>query len=100
MVTAAVFLLVARRGRRVGGWLLQSVLFSLAGLSADTYVGFLAAMAGAGTILVWGVLNAAWRQAYVDELTELAWSRVTRSLTDDECQQYLHLDSCPAEMEG
>lgn len=29
------------------------------------------------------------------ELVSLARSRVTRSLTDEECQRYLHLDSCP-----
>ena len=29
------------------------------------------------------------------ELIELAQSRVTRSLTTVECQQYLHLDNCP-----
>ena len=33
----------------------------------------------------------------LDELVELAESRVTRSLTDDECRQYLHLDACPVE---
>jgi WD40 repeat protein/class 3 adenylate cyclase len=31
----------------------------------------------------------------IDELRELARDRVTRSLTDEECQQYLH-GSCPA----
>jgi WD40 repeat protein len=30
-----------------------------------------------------------------DELIALVQSRVTRSLTDEECQRYLHLDSCP-----
>ncbi len=30
-----------------------------------------------------------------NELISLAQSRVTRSLTDDECQRYLHLESCP-----
>ena len=32
----------------------------------------------------------------VDELIALAKSRVTRSLTIEECQEYLHVDSCPA----
>lgn len=32
----------------------------------------------------------------VDELVELARARVTRSLSRDECRQYLHLDRCPA----
>jgi WD40 repeat protein len=30
----------------------------------------------------------------IDELRQLATTRVTRSLTDDECRQYLHLDAC------
>jgi WD40 repeat protein len=31
----------------------------------------------------------------MQELVALARSRVTRSLTDEECRQYLHLDRCP-----
>ncbi len=31
-----------------------------------------------------------------EELVELARARVTRGLTAEECQRYLHLDSCPA----
>jgi WD40 repeat protein/serine/threonine protein kinase len=31
----------------------------------------------------------------LDELVELAKTRVTRSLTTAECQQYLHLETCP-----
>jgi WD40 repeat protein len=31
-----------------------------------------------------------------DELAALARSRVTRSLTAEECQKYLHVDQCPA----
>jgi hypothetical protein len=30
-------------------------------------------------------------------LIALAKSRVTRSLTTEECQQYLHVEACPAE---
>ncbi len=33
----------------------------------------------------------------IEDLFTLAKSRVTRSLTTEECQQYLHLDQCPAE---
>jgi WD40 repeat protein/class 3 adenylate cyclase len=33
----------------------------------------------------------------VDDLIALAQSRLTRSLTTEECQQYLHLDTCPEE---
>lgn len=32
----------------------------------------------------------------LDALVELAHSRITRTLTDAECQTYLHLDGCPA----
>ena len=31
----------------------------------------------------------------IDDLTEHATSRITRSLTTAECQQYLHVDTCP-----
>jgi WD40 repeat protein len=31
----------------------------------------------------------------IDELTALARSRLTRGLTDEECQQYLHVERCP-----
>lgn len=31
----------------------------------------------------------------LEELIALARSHVTRSLTDKECRQYLHLDACP-----
>ena len=33
----------------------------------------------------------------LDDLLTLAESRLTRSLTEEECQQYLHMDACPAE---
>lgn len=32
----------------------------------------------------------------LEDAIEIARSRVTRSLTDKECREYLHLDSCPA----
>jgi WD40 repeat protein len=32
----------------------------------------------------------------VDDLLKLAQSRVTRSLTTEECKKYLHVDQCPA----
>jgi WD40 repeat protein len=31
----------------------------------------------------------------IDELVEIGRSRVTRTLTDQECRTYLHLDTCP-----
>jgi WD40 repeat protein len=31
----------------------------------------------------------------IDELRELARERVTRTLTDEECRQYLHVAKCP-----
>ena len=32
----------------------------------------------------------------VDELLRIARSRLTRPLTEEECQTYLHVDVCPA----
>ncbi len=32
----------------------------------------------------------------IDELRELARDRVTRTLTDEECREYLHMEKCPA----
>jgi WD40 repeat protein len=32
----------------------------------------------------------------IDELRHLARERVTRTLTDEECRQYLHVEKCPA----
>jgi hypothetical protein len=31
----------------------------------------------------------------IDDLLEIARQNVTRSLTDEECRQYLHVDACP-----
>ena len=31
----------------------------------------------------------------LDDLVDLARSRVTRSLTEDECRTFLHMDACP-----
>jgi hypothetical protein len=33
----------------------------------------------------------------LDELVDIAESRLTRSLTEEECQEYLHTDACPVE---
>ena len=45
------------------------------------------AVAGRGVIRVWAL--------DIDDLLEIASRNVARSLTDDECRQYLHVDSCP-----
>jgi WD40 repeat protein/DNA-binding SARP family transcriptional activator len=47
----------------------------------------LASVSGDGTVRVWAL--------DLDDLIEIAKGQVTRTLTDDECQQYLHVDSCP-----
>jgi len=39
-----------------------------------------------GTARVWAL--------DLDDLMEIARDQVTRSLTDEECRQYLHLDRC------
>ena len=33
----------------------------------------------------------------IDELIQIARSRLTRSLTTEECQKYLHMEQCPSE---
>jgi hypothetical protein len=33
----------------------------------------------------------------LDDTIALAHSRLTRSLTDEECRRYLHLEGCPAD---
>lgn len=40
-----------------------------------------------GTMRVWAL--------DLDELVNVAEGELTRSLTDDECRQYLHVDRCP-----
>jgi WD40 repeat protein len=32
----------------------------------------------------------------LDDLVDIAEGRVTRSLSDDECRQYLHVEACPS----
>ena len=32
----------------------------------------------------------------IDDLLEIARQNVTRSLTDEECRQYLHVEACPS----
>jgi WD40 repeat protein len=50
-----------------------------------------------GTRLATGSLDGTVRvyTLLLDELVALAQERVTRSLTDEECQRFLHLDQCP-----
>ena len=48
---------------------------------------FLATGGGDGTVRTYTL--------WLDDLVEIALSRVTRSLKIEECQTYLHLDSCP-----
>jgi WD40 repeat protein len=50
---------------------------------------FLATASGDGTV--------ALHLLPIDELMRLARERVTRTLTDDECWQYLHVDQCSQE---
>jgi WD40 repeat protein len=47
----------------------------------------LASMGTDGVLRVWAL--------DLDELIEIARGRLTRSLDDDECRQWLHLDACP-----
>jgi WD40 repeat protein len=43
---------------------------------------------GAGMIRVWAL--------DLDDLIEIASEEVTRTLTDEECRQYLHAEQCPS----
>lgn len=47
----------------------------------------LASVSDDGTLRVWAL--------DLDELVEVARSELTRTLTDDECRQYLHTERCP-----
>jgi WD40 repeat protein len=47
----------------------------------------LASASGDGTVRVWAL--------DLDELVDAAERRLTRTLTDDECRQYLHAEQCP-----
>jgi WD40 repeat protein/class 3 adenylate cyclase len=49
---------------------------------------FLATGSGDGTVTLYLLP--------IEELRQLALERVSRSLTDEECSQYLHVESCPA----
>jgi WD40 repeat protein len=47
----------------------------------------LASSSSEGTVRVWAL--------DLDDLIEIAHERLTRSLTDEECRQYLHTERCP-----
>jgi WD40 repeat protein len=47
----------------------------------------LASVSGEGTVRVWAL--------DLDDLIEIAEDKLTRTLTDEECSQYLHVDRCP-----
>ncbi len=51
-----------------------------------------------GTMLVSGAADTVVRvwALHLDHLLEIARRELTRSLTDEECRQYLHLERCPA----
>ena len=52
-----------------------------------------------GWLLVTGGFdgNGGFYVLAVDELVDIAKSRLTRSLTEEECQEYLHMGACPDE---
>ena len=49
----------------------------------------LASISDEGKIRVWAL--------DLDDLIGIAEREVTRTFTDEECRQYLHLDGCPSE---
>lgn len=63
----------------------SSIAFANVAFSPDGR--FLAASSGDGTVRIFLLP--------VDDLISLARKRVTRTLTQAECQQYLHVDTCP-----
>jgi WD40 repeat protein len=73
--TASGELTLALDGHEAGG----QVLFSPDGSMLATQ--------GDGTVRIWAL--------DIDDLLAIAREKVTRSLTDEECQQYLHVDTCP-----
>jgi WD40 repeat protein/DNA-binding SARP family transcriptional activator len=50
--------------------------------------GSMLATQGDGIVRIWAL--------DIDDLLEIARGEVTRPLTDEECRQYLHVESCPA----
>jgi WD40 repeat protein len=50
--------------------------------------GSMLATAGGGLVRIWAL--------DIDDLLEIARQQLTRSLTDEECRQYLHVQTCPA----
>ena len=69
------------------GLLTLSGSFGLTGVGFSPDGRFLATSASDGAVRVYVIP--------IDDLTDLARQRVTRSLTDAECQQYLHMELCP-----
>jgi WD40 repeat protein/class 3 adenylate cyclase len=69
-------------------------LFTLAGHSAGVAD---VAMSPDGKVLATSSWDGTVRLHVlpIEELVRLARTRVTRSLTDEECQQYLHVEECP-----
>jgi len=49
--------------------------------------GSMLATLGGGLLRIWAL--------EIDDLLEIAHQSVTRTLTDEECRQYLHVESCP-----
>jgi hypothetical protein len=41
--------------------------------------------------------NARFYALSLDVAIDIAESRLTRTLTEEECQEYLHMDACPVE---
>jgi WD40 repeat protein len=48
----------------------------------------LASASADGTVRIWAL--------HLDDLEAIARDHLTRGLTTDECQRYLHVDRCPA----
>ena len=53
--------------------------------------GSMLATQGDGVVRIWAL--------DIDDLLEIARGEVMRALTDEECDQYLHVDACPSDLE-
>ena len=67
--------------------MLQAHDYIVTGISFSDDGRWLASASPDGVVRVWAL--------DLDELIEIAKRKVTRELSDEECLQYLHVETCP-----